>query len=43
MHFGLAEFSKERVKEVLTELGIDERVRGEALNLEQFIEISNLL
>ncbi len=35
--------NKEKVKKVLDELGIDERVRGEALTLEQFIEISNLM
>lgn len=35
--------SKERAKEILNQLGIDERVRGEALTLEQFIEISNLM
>lgn len=35
--------SKEKIKKVLNELGIDERIRGEALTLEQFIEISNLM
>lgn len=32
---------KERLKDILKELNIDERVRGEALTLERFIEISN--
>ena len=34
---------KEKLKKILQELNIDERVRGEALTLEQFIEIENLL
>lgn len=34
---------KEKIREVLNKLGIDERIRGEALTLEQFIEISNLI
>lgn len=34
---------KEKLRDVLKQLGIDERVRGEALTLEQFIEISNLI
>ena len=32
---------KEKLKEILKELNIDERIRGEALTLEQFIEISS--
>ncbi len=35
--------SKDRIKEMLNNLEIDERVRGEALSLEQFIEIANLI
>lgn len=35
--------SKERIKDILNKLGIDEKIRGEALTLEQFIEISNLI
>jgi len=34
---------KDKIKEILNKLGIDERVRGEALSLEDFINISNLL
>ena len=34
---------KEELKKVLNTLGIDERVRGEALTLEDFINITNLL
>lgn len=34
---------KEKLKEILYKLGIDERVRGEALSLEDFINIANLL
>lgn len=34
---------KEKLKEILNKLGMDERVRGEALSLEDFINISNLL
>ncbi len=34
--------SKEKSKEILKKLEIDERVRGEALTLEEFINISNL-
>lgn len=34
---------KDNIKEVLNKLKIDERIRGEALTLEKFIEISNLL
>ena len=35
--------NKEKLKGVLKQLSIDEKVRGEALTLEQFIDISNLL
>ena len=35
--------SKEKIKKVLNKLEIDERIRGEALTLEQFIEIANLI
>ena len=37
------DISKERVEEVLTELGIDTRIRGEALNLEQFALLADNL
>ncbi len=35
------DISKEKLKEILYKLGIDERVRGEALSLEDFINIAN--
>lgn len=35
--------NKEKIKEVLNTLGIDEKIRGEALTLDEFIEITNLL
>ena len=35
------DISKERVEEVLTEMGIDTRIRGEALTLEQFALIAD--
>lgn len=35
--------SKEKVKEILKELNLDEKIRGEALSLKDFIEISNEL
>ena len=34
---------KEKLKEILHKLNIDERIRGEALTLDEFIDISNLL
>ena len=34
---------KERVEEVLTDLGIDTRIRGEALNLQQFALLADSL
>ena len=34
---------KEHVKEVLEKLNIDEKIRGEALTLKEFIDISNLI
>lgn len=34
---------KDNIRNVLIELNIDERIRGEALTLEEFIKISNLL
>ena len=34
---------KERVREVLQELGINDKVRGEALTLEDFVKIANLI
>lgn len=40
---GAKEGTKDNIKQVLNELEIDERVRGEALLLEEFIKISNLL
>lgn len=33
--------NKEKLKEILNKLNIDERIRGEALTLEQFIDIAN--
>ena len=35
--------NKEEIKNVLSELNINEKIRGEALSLNEFIEISNLL
>lgn len=35
--------SKDRVKEVLAQMGLSETIRGEALTLEQFAQLSNLL
>ncbi len=35
--------SKEKINEVLNKLNIDEKIRGEALTLDDFINISNLL
>lgn len=35
--------SKEKIKDILNRLNINEKVRGEALTLDEFIEISNLL
>ena len=35
--------TKGKIREVLGKLNIDEKIRGEALTLKQFIEISNLL
>ena len=34
---------KEKLKDILHKLDVDERVRGEALTLDQFIEIANLI
>ena len=34
---------KEKLKDILHKLNIDERIRGEALTLDEFIDISNLL
>ena len=34
---------KEKLKDILKELNIDERVRGEALSLDDFIDITNML
>lgn len=36
-------FTKEQIRQALIGLGIDERIRGEALTLLQFIEVSNRL
>ena len=38
-----AGIKKEKIKETLKELEIDEKIRGEAITLEQFIKITNLL
>ena len=35
--------SKEKLKEILQKLGIEENVRGETLSLEQFAQIANEL
>lgn len=35
--------SKEKIREILEKLNIDEKIRGEAISLESFIDISNLL
>lgn len=35
--------TKEKIKDILQRLGIDERIRGEALSLKDFINISELL
>lgn len=40
---GSLQLSKERVAEVLEQMGLSQTVRGEALTLEQFAELSNLL
>ena len=36
-------FSREDVENALTDAGIDTRIRGEALGLQEFAEISNYL
>ena len=36
-------FTKEQVVEALKKLGINENIRGEALTLEQFADLSNIL
>ncbi len=35
--------TKDEIRKMLNDLGLDENIRGEALNLEQFAEISNYL
>lgn len=35
--------NKEKLKKILNELELDERIRGEALTLDEFINISNVL
>ncbi len=35
--------SKEELTASLTELGVDERIRGEALSVEQFAALSNII
>ena len=37
------QIGKEAVKEALTQMGLSETIRGEALTLEQFAQLSNLL
>jgi 16S rRNA (adenine1518-N6/adenine1519-N6)-dimethyltransferase len=37
------ELSKENIRQVLDELGISQKIRGEALNLDQFVELTNKL
>jgi 16S rRNA (adenine1518-N6/adenine1519-N6)-dimethyltransferase len=34
---------KDEIQEILNEMKIDERVRGEALTINQFAEISNII
>lgn len=36
-------FSRERIINAMTQCGLDERIRGEALSLEQFAELANAL
>ena len=40
---GIEGQSKDKIREILKRLEIDERIRGEALSLESFIDISNLM
>lgn len=42
-NFGELDFSKEQVVEALEEMGVPTTIRGEALTLEQFAELTNLL
>lgn len=35
--------SKEQIENMLEELNIDKKIRGEALTIEQFAEISNIV
>lgn len=42
-NFSELDFSKEQVVEALEEMGVSSTVRGEALTLEQFAQLSNLL
>lgn len=42
-NFGELNFSKEQVAEALEQMGVSASVRGEALTLEQFVQLSNLL
>ena len=35
--------NKESIRQVLNKLNIDERIRGEALTLDDFINIANLI
>ena len=42
-NFGAFSLKKEELKECITELGVPENIRGEALSLEQFAMLSNLL
>ena len=37
------DISKEKVEEALVKMGIDTRIRGEALTLEQFAKLSDML
>lgn len=36
-------FTKEEVSNALCSMGLDENIRGEALTLEQFAELANIL
>ncbi|HOM02518.1 MAG TPA: 16S rRNA (adenine(1518)-N(6)/adenine(1519)-N(6))-dimethyltransferase RsmA [Acetivibrio sp.] len=42
-NFKVLEKTKEEIKEILNQLGIDENARGETLSISQFAQLSNLL
>lgn len=43
MRFLGMDISKDKLREVLNQIGLDERVRGEAVTLEDFIKIASLV